>query len=156
MDIGKLNSNERLAVYGAVGVIAGYIISGAGYFGFGLYSLVLIAAVAMLVVVFLPQLSPTTTLPGSRGSLMVLCGAVAALIMLMGTFGVLGVFGGLLLTFSGLFFLIELAGALAMGWAGWRELQGEGGVLRIGSARAPDAPAAQEQQEPDREDGPPA
>ena len=53
-----------------------------------------LAALAVLVVVFLPQLSPSTSLPGSKGSLMVICGGIAAVIMVLATIGVLGSLAG--------------------------------------------------------------
>ena len=65
MNFNSLSSNEKLAVYGAIAVILGILIASGGFFGFGLGLLALIAAIAMLVIVFLPQLSSGTSLPGS-------------------------------------------------------------------------------------------
>jgi hypothetical protein len=64
VNFGKLNSNEKLAVYGAIASVVGPILATVG-FGFGVGWLTLILALAMLAIVFMPQLSPQTQLPGS-------------------------------------------------------------------------------------------
>lgn len=142
MDFSKLDQNEKLAVYGAVASVVGPIIATAG-FGFGVGWLTLILALAMLAVVFLPQLSPQTTLPGSKGSLMLVVGGIAALfavLSLLSGFSFIGLLG-----FSAVFvigWLLGIAGGLLMGWAGWQEFQAEGGKFQIGSAPPSSPPAA--------------
>ena len=142
MDFSKLSSNDKLAVYGAglaiVGALLGF--GGVGGGGFGL-----LPGIAMLVIIFLPQFSPNTTLPGSKGSLMLIVGglsAIGALFALLGLLTVLGLFafyGGLL--FVGL--LLGAVGGLLMGWASWKEFQAEGGKFNLGMASsAPPAPPA--------------
>jgi len=137
MDFSKLGQNEKLAVYGAVAVIVGGVI---GY-AYGFAILAILAAVAMLAVVFLPQLSAGTALPGSRGSLMLVCGAVAAIILVLALLLYLNIvffaFG-----VRDLFFLVAVAGALLMGWAGWQEFQAEGGKFQLGNATTPAATGA--------------
>lgn len=130
MDFGKLSSNEKLAVYGAVATIIGSI------FGGGFFWLALLAAIGMLLVVFLPQMSPATNLPGTKGSLMLLCGGVAAIAAILGLLLLLP-----LLAFyfsfsplSGILSLVGLIGALVMGWAGWMEFQSSGGKFQVGAA----------------------
>jgi hypothetical protein len=133
MDFSKLSQNEKLAVYGAAASIIGPVI--ASGLGFGAGFLTLLLAVAMLAVVFLPQLSPTTTLPGSKGSLMVIIGGIAAAsaaLALLSSIGWLGFFGSNLVFVLG--WLVGIAGGLLMGWAGWQEFQAEGGKLQLGSA----------------------
>jgi hypothetical protein len=142
MDFSKLSSNDKLAVYGAIAAIVGALLGfgGVGGGGFGL-----LPGIAMLVIIFLPQFSPNTTLPGSKGSLMLIVGglsAIGALFALLGLLTVLGLFafyGGFL--FVGL--LLGAAGGLLMGWASWREFQAEGGKFNLGMASsAPPAPPA--------------
>ena len=133
MDFSKLSQNEKLAVYGAAASIIGPVV--ASGLGFGAGFLTLLLAVAMLAVVFLPQLSPTTTLPGSKGSLMVVIGGIAAAsaaLALLSSIGWLGFFGSNLVFVLG--WLVGIAGGLLMGWAGWQEFQAEGGKLQLGSA----------------------
>jgi hypothetical protein len=128
MDFSKLGQNEKLAFYGSVILLVGGIV---GY-SYGITALGMLAAVAMLVIVFLPQLSPSTALPGSKGSLMVAAGGLAAVAMGLALLTALDVvFAGM--NFRDIFFLIAVAGGLLMGWAGWQEFQSEGGKFRIGT-----------------------
>ena len=149
MNFSTLNQNEKLAVYGAVASIVGPLLSSMG-FGFGVGWLTLLLAVAMLAVVFLPQLSPQTTLPGSKGSLMLVVGGIAAVsaaLALISSIGFLGFFGSNIIFVLG--WLLGIVGGLLMGWAGWKEFQAEGGKFQLGASAA--APASR----PDR-DVPPA
>jgi len=92
---------------------------------------VAILALATLAIVFLPQISPTTKLPGNRGSLLLVAGGLAGLLMaivFLTTFS---------FTFEGfdlqsLLFLVAVAGALVMARAGWQAFQAEGGKFDIG------------------------
>ena len=133
MDFSRLSSNEKLAVYGAIASVVGPILASMG-FGFGAGFITLLLALAMLAIVFLPQLSPTTTLPGSKGTLMLIVGGIAgisAALALISSFGFLAVFGSNLLFVLG--WLIGIAGGLLMGWAGWQEFQREGGNFQLGA-----------------------
>jgi hypothetical protein len=141
MDLSKLDQNEKLAVYGAIASIVGPILSSAG-FGFSVGWLTLILAVGMLAIVFLPQWSPQASLPGSKGSLMLVVGgiaAVSAVLALLGSIGYLGLFGADFLFIIG--WLIGIAGGLLMGWAGWRAFQAEGGKLQLGNPSPSEPPA---------------
>jgi hypothetical protein len=141
MDFGKLGQNEKLAAIGAIAAIVGPILATAG-FGFGAGGLTLLLALAMLAIVFLPQLSPQTQLPGSKGSLMVIVGGIAAVsaaLALLSSIGYLGLFGSNI--FSVLGWLIGIGGGLLMGWAGWQEFQSEGGQLKLGTTSGPAAAA---------------
>lgn len=141
MDFSKLSSNEKLATYGAVAAIVGSILSfsGIGGGGFGL-----VTGILMLVIIFLPQFSPGTKLPGSKGSLMVLVGGVSGIVALLALLSVLTVLGAFAF-YGGLLFvglLLGIGGQLLMGWASWREFQSEGGKFNIGMASGPSAPPA--------------
>ena len=144
MDFSKLSQNEKLAVYGAIASVIGPILATAG-FGFGVGIFTLLLALAMLAIVFLPQWSPQSTLPGSKGSLMVLVGGVAAVsaaLALIGSIGYLSLFGSNVLFVLG--WLVGIAGGLLMGWAGWQEFQAEGGKFQLGTPASSSsaAPAA--------------
>lgn len=133
MDFSKLNQNEKWAVYGAIAAIVGPILASIG-FGVGAGWLTLILALAMLAIVFMPQLSPQTTLPGSKGSLMVIVGGIAAVsaaLALLSSIGLLAFFGSDILFVVG--WLLGIVGGLLMGWGGWQEFQAEGGKLQLGS-----------------------
>jgi hypothetical protein len=136
MDLSKLGQNEKLALSGAIVVLMSGILSSWG----GLLWLTILAAAGVAVVVYLPRLLPTTSLPGSRGSflaalgILAFAGALIELLRWLGwTFDTLG-------RFSTLLFLASLAGSAVMAWAGWSELKAEGGKWVFGSAGA--GPAA--------------
>lgn len=133
MNFSSLSSNEKLGVYGSIAVIIGILIASGGFFGFGLGLLALVAAIAMLVIVFLPQMSPATSLPGSKGTLMFAAGIIAAAVLVITLIQFLGFIGSFLGSLNGIFFLIAVVGSLVMAWAGWGELQTEGGTFRFGS-----------------------
>ena len=137
MNFNTLSSNEKLGVYGAIAVIVGMLIASTGLFGFGLGTLALLAAIAMLIVIFLPQMSQGSTLPGSKGTLMLACGIIAAAVLVIALIGVLGSIGLFLGNINGIFFLIAVVGSLAMAWSGWQELQSEGGSMRFGGTGSP-------------------
>ena len=140
MDLSKLNSNERLAFWGAIAAIVGTILTMFGYTGGagGLW-LTFLLAIAMIVILFLPTWSPQTTLPGSKGTLMVIVGGVAAigavlgLLSLLAFLGLLGAYAGfVILPLVGL--LLGVVGGLMMGWGAWQEFQAEGGKFQLGTA----------------------
>lgn len=140
MNLSKLSGSEKLAVYGAVATVIGGVVAASSYPGhWGVAWLGAILGLAMLVIVFLPQMSPTTKLPGRKGSLMVVVGVIAALLMaylLLTTFRF--TFEGF--DVSSLLFLIAVAGAIVMGWAGWQAFQSEGGKFEIGTSAAASVP----------------
>ena len=131
MDLSKLSGNEKLAVYGSAAVVLAGLVSSRG----GLLFLAILAAIGMLVVVFLPQLSASTTLPGSRGTLMAALGIVAAVAAAMAALRSLSVLG--MSAVYTIMLLVAVVGALVMAWAGWQELQAEGGKWQFGSASPP-------------------
>jgi len=126
MDLSKLNSNEKIAGIGAVLAIVGSVIS----FGAGPYGV--LTGIAMLVIIFLPQFSPTTKLPGSKGSLMLIVGgaaAIGALLTLLAWLPYLGIMGSFFI--GG---ILGIVGGLLMGWGAWQEFQAEGGKFQLGTA----------------------
>lgn len=130
MNFSSLSSNEKLAVYGSVAVIIGGLV---GFYGVGLIAV--LAAIGMLAIVFMPQMSPSTKLPGSKGSLMLLAGGVAGVVLLLS----LLVYSGVLFAFAGfgsILFLVAVIGGLVMAWAGWQEFQSEGGKFVLGNPAA--------------------
>ena len=132
MNFNSLSSNEKLAVYGAIAAIVGVLIAS---FLSSLAWVTLLAGIAMLVVVFLPQLSAGTALPGSKGSLMFLVGligGVAGALALLLSVTQLGAYFSFYVV-QALFLLIGVAGGLVMAWAGWQEFQAEGGSFKLGT-----------------------
>lgn len=144
MDFSKLDQNEKLAAGGAVAVIIGGLV---GY-SYGWTILAILAAFAVLAVIFLPQLSPGTNLPGSRGSLLLVTGGVAAVVLVLA----LLVYLSVIFTdfnFRDLFFLVAVVGGVVAAWAGWQEFRAEGGTFKLGTAAtAPAADPAPQPSEP--------
>jgi len=139
MDFSKLSSNDKLAVYGAVAAIVGALLS---FGGGGTFTL--LTGIAMLIIIFLPQFSPSTTLPGSKGSLMLIVGGVAGIAAVLALLAILPVLGAFAL-YGGVWFiglLLSTAGGLLMGWASWKEFQAEGGKFNLGMASPTPPPAA--------------
>jgi hypothetical protein len=140
MDLSKLSQNEKMALYAAIAVFLAGLISNWG----GLLFLSILAAVGVAIVLFLPQLSPNTPLPASRGSLLAALGivafAAAAIELLIWISYILDTLGN----FRTLAMLIALIASAVMAWAGWQALQREGGKWRFGTAQATatTAPAA--------------
>jgi hypothetical protein len=137
MDFSKLSSNDKLAVIGAGLAIVGALLAFGGGGSFGL-----LTGILMLVIVFLPQFSPNTTLPGSKGSLMLIVGGVSGIAALISLLGILAVLGAFAL-YGGLWFiglLLSVAGGLLMGWASWKEFQAEGGKFNVGTASTTPSP----------------
>jgi hypothetical protein len=151
MDFSKLGSNEKLAVYGAVATVVGGFIAAITYFTYGGAWIGIIAGIAMLAIVFMPQFSPTTRLPGSKGSLMLIVGGVAGAVLVLVFLINLGfVFRGF--GIGDALFIVAVAGGIVMAWAGWQEFQAEGGQFKLGtsgggaasgSAAAPPAASAE-------------
>jgi hypothetical protein len=129
MDFSKLDQNEKLAVYGAIAVFLAGLISNWG----GLLWLALLAAIGVAVVVFLPQFSKGTALPGSKGSLMAGLGLVALGAALIEVLRYLGYIGSTFGSLSTIMFIVAVIGAAVMAYAGWQELQKEGGKWQFGA-----------------------
>jgi hypothetical protein len=134
MDFSKLSQNERLATFGGLAVVIGGLV---GY-SYGLTVLAVLAALAALVIVFLPQFSPTSSLPGSRGSLMLVAGGIAAVVMVLALLMYISVVFTAF-NFRDLFFLLAVVGSVVLAWAAWQEFQAEGGKFQLGSSTRPTA-----------------
>ena len=135
----KLSSNEKMAVYASAVVVVTGIVSLVNDWG-GLIILPLVAALGMLLVLFAPSIMPNTKLPGSKGSLMLVLGGVAALFWVIATLTWLDWISGHLGTFDTLQFLVGLIASLVMGWTGWQAFQAEGGKFEVGTAGASSVP----------------
>jgi threonine/homoserine/homoserine lactone efflux protein len=139
MDFSRLDQNERTAAVasGAL-VIAG--VFAASTYPYSMTWLAVIAALGMLFVVFQPQVAARVSLPGSKGSLILVFGLIAGTIMVLSLF----VTFSLVFSLLGLpeaFYLVAVAAGVAMAWAGWRAFQAEGGRFRVGAAPVSPAPA---------------
>ena len=135
MNFSTLSATEKMAVYASVVVAILGLWSLTHAWG-GLMVLPVLAAVGMLLVLFAPSIMPTTRLPGSKGSLLLLTGGLAAVIWALSAISWLGWIFDHLAAFDTIQFLVGLVAALAMGWFGWQAFQAEGGKFQIGAPKA--------------------
>jgi hypothetical protein len=142
MDFSKLSSSERMAVVASVAVVVLSIVALSQAWS-GLVAISLIAAFGMLAVVFLPQMSPNTNLPGSTGTLLVVTGGVSAVFWALAALVELRYIFNYFTDIDTLLFIVGFAAALWMGWIGWQAFQAEGGkfVLGMPAGSAGAAPA---------------
>jgi hypothetical protein len=139
MNFSQLSSNEKMAVYASVVVVVTGIVSLVNKWG-GLIILPLLAAVVMLLVLFAPSIMPNAKLPGSKGSLMLVAGGVAAAFWLISALTWFDWIFGHLGRFDTIQYLVGLAGSLVMGWTGWQAFQAEGGKFQMGMGGAASVP----------------
>jgi hypothetical protein len=140
MDFSKLSASDKMAIYASAAVAVLAIVALVQKWG-GLIVLPLLAAVVMAAIVFWPQFSPTTQLPGSKGTLMMIAGGVAAVFWVISALTWLDYIFNNLGRFDTLLFLLGLAASLWLGWTGWQAFQAEGGTFTMGSAGAGTPPA---------------
>jgi hypothetical protein len=134
MNFSALSATEKMAVYASLLVAVLGLWSLSQGWG-GLLILAVLAAIGMLLVLFAPALMPRTKLPGSKGSLMLVTGGVAAVVWALSALTWIGWIFGHLATIDTLQFVVGLLAALAMGWFGWQAFQAEGGKLEIGARK---------------------
>jgi hypothetical protein len=135
MNFSKLSYFEKVAAVAAVVVVITALISLANDWGI-LMAISLLAGLGALLVLFLPQMAPTTALPGSKGSLLVATGVVATVVTAVVAVSWIGWIGDHLATFDTLQFLLGLVAAVVLAWAGWQVLRAEGGKLMFGTSRS--------------------
>jgi hypothetical protein len=160
MNFSKLTYFEKVAAVAAVVVVITGLISLANDWGI-LMAISLLAGLGALLVVFLPQMAPTTALPGSKGSLLVAAGAVATVVTAVVAIGWVTWITEHLATFDTLQFLVGLVAAVVLAWAGWQVLRAEGGKLMFGTSRpmaaaAPTMPPAEPTMPPAEPTPPPS
>ena len=119
MDFSRLSHDERTAAWASIAVA---VCGLAAVFSYTTYSgawLGVIAAVAALTVLFLPQLAPQTTIPGLPATWLLVSGGVAALVLVVLLFANIG-FVFTRFGLPDLLFLVAVGGGVVMAWAGWR------------------------------------
>jgi hypothetical protein len=130
MDLSKLSANDRTAAYSAIVVVLAGIVSNWG----GLMWLGVVMGIGVLLVLFLPQFSPGTSLPGSKGSLLVVAGVVAAACAVIEILRFVTYFTHTLDDWQTWAFAIALVASLVLAYVGWQTFQAEGGKLALGAA----------------------
>ena len=130
--MGNLTSTERQIVWAAVVVVFLSVYALATAWG-GLMIIPLLTGLAALVILFLPRIAPNTKAPGSKGSLLMVSGVLAAAFWLLTALTWLNYILNNLISFDVLLFLIGFAAALWFGWLCWSAFQAEGGKFQFGS-----------------------
>jgi hypothetical protein len=135
VDFSKLDQNERMAaIAAAVLVIAGFV-AAATYSIYSMSWLAVLAGLGLLFVVLQPQIAAGVSLPGTKGSLMLLLGGIAGIVMVLALLVSIGLvfvsFG-----FADIMFLAAVVAGVAAAWAGWQAFQAEGGKFQLGTSAA--------------------
>jgi hypothetical protein len=136
MDWSKLSSSDKTAAVAALVVVVTAVISVALQWGY-LMVVSLLAGLGVLAIVFQPQVRPAMALPGSRGSLLLGLGVIAAAATILAGLPWFGYITRNLISFDVLQFLVGLVAAVVLAWTGWQAFQAEGGKFRIGMSGPP-------------------
>ena len=139
MDFSKLNQNDKTAALASAVLVITGLVAATTYTSYAITWLAILAAVGMLFVVLQPQIAPGVTLPGSKGSLMVVLGGIAGVIMALALLTTLG-FIFVAFGFADILFLAAILAGLTMAWTGWTAFQAEGGKFQIGTSAAAATP----------------
>jgi hypothetical protein len=118
----KLNANERLAAIGAIAIAVAWLIGVLVGYGFGVSSVGLLGAIAVLVIYFL-KYSPTQSItwPAPVPTIVLIIAAVAALLTLLNVVQLLAFLGGVQLIVA----IASVAGAAIMVWGAWQDYQAQ-------------------------------
>jgi hypothetical protein len=127
-----LTATEKQITWAAVAVVFLSIYAVANAWG-GLMFVPLLTGLAALVILFLPRISPNTKAPGSKGSLLMVSGVLAAAFWLLAVLTWVGWIFDHLATLDTILFLIGFASALVFGWLCWQAFQAEGGKFQFGN-----------------------
>jgi len=129
--MGNLTATEKQIAGAAAAVVILSLYALIARWG-GFMFVTLLAGLAGLVILFLPSIAPNTKAPGSKGSLLMVSGLLAALFWLLAFLYWLSyIFSSI--NFDTILFLIGFAAALYFGWLCWQAFQAEGGKFQFGN-----------------------
>jgi len=126
MDLSKLDSTDRMAAIAALIVVVLGAVSIANDWGV-LMLVPILAGLAALAVILMPQLSPQTAMPAPKALVLVAAGVVAAVTWLIVALDWMGWILDHLATFDTIQFLVGLVAAFVLAWAGWQAFQASRG-----------------------------
>ncbi len=120
----KLNANEKLVMYGVIGVVIAFLIGAVagGYFG-GTGSFGLVGAIAITVIYWLKYSPNKINWPAPVQTIVLVIAAidlVFALLSLLGWLGAIGLFGIGLFTIA---VIVNAVGCGLMAYGAWKEYQ---------------------------------
>lgn len=117
----KLNSNEKMVMYGAIIVVVAFLIGLVGSYGFGSASSDLIAAIAITIVYWLKYSPNKITWPAPVATIVVVIAGIAAI------FAILAALTGMALLFGfglyGIGLIVNAVGCAVMAWFAYKEYQ---------------------------------
>lgn len=117
----KLNSNEKMVMYGAIIVVVAFLIGLVGSYGFGSASSDLIAAIAITIVYWLKYSPNKITWPAPVATIVVVIAGIAAI------FAVLAALTAMTLLFGfglyGIGLIVNAVGCGVMAWFAYKEYQ---------------------------------
>lgn len=135
MDFSRLTQNEKTAALAAAVLVVAGLIAATTYSTYAITWVAILAAVGMLFVVLQPQIAPKVNLPGSKGSLMVVLGGIAGVIMVLALLTTV-TFIFVAFGFADILFLAAILAGVTMAWTGWTAFQAEGGKFQLGDSSA--------------------
>ncbi len=130
--MGNLTATERQIAGAAAVVVILSLYSLFAAWG-GLMVVPLLTGLAALVILYLPQIAPNTKAPGSKGSLLMVSGVLAAVFWLIAALTWINYIFGNFVSFDVLLFLVGFAASLYLGWLCWQAFQAEGGKFQFGN-----------------------
>ncbi|MEO5704196.1 MAG: hypothetical protein ABIZ52_06405 [Candidatus Limnocylindrales bacterium] len=132
----KLNSNEKMVMYGAIIVVIAFLIGIAGSAGFGSASTDLIAAIAITVLYWLKYSPNKMNWPAPIQTIVLVIAGIATIFALLAALGALA----FLFAFGlyGIAILVNAVGCVVMAWFAYKEYQ----AMPKASAPMPPAPPA--------------
>jgi hypothetical protein len=132
MDLSRLSASDRLVGLTAAVVTVTAVISAANGWG-SILVLAALAGIGAIGVIVAPHLAPTARLPGSKGSLLVILGAVALLSWVPPLIVWLTWIVEQLAAFNTIQFLVGFVSSAILAWTGWVAFSAEGGMLQLGA-----------------------
>ena len=117
----KLNSNEKMVMYGAIIVVVAFIIGLVGSYGFGSASTDLIAAIAIAVIYWLKYSPNKITWPAPVATIVLVIAGIAALFAILAALTAVGLLFGFGLYGIGL--IVNAVGCAVMAWFAYKEYQ---------------------------------
>ena len=132
----KLNSNEKMVMYGAAIVVVAFIIGLVGSYGFGSASSDLIAAIAITIVYWLKYSPNKITWPAPVATIVVVIAGIAAIFAILAALTAIGLLFGFGLYGIGL--IVNAVGCGVMAWFAYKEYQ----AMPKATPPAPPAPPA--------------
>jgi hypothetical protein len=117
----KLNSNEKMVMYGAVIVVVAFLIGLVGSYGFGSASSDLIAAIAITIVYWLKYSPNKITWPAPVQTIVLVIAGIAAIFAILAALTAIGLLFGFGLYGIGL--IVNAVGCAVMAWFAYKEYQ---------------------------------